>query len=64
MRALLANLPNSRAQQQALTDAMLDISRATHVQVEVREDKKVLWINVNGVCVLRVCAIENLEILP
>jgi hypothetical protein len=33
------------------------------VQVEVRADKKVLWIHAEGVTVLRICRITELEIL-
>lgn len=41
---------------------LLDITGAEHVEILIREDKKVIWVNVNGVCRLRVCRIETLEI--
>lgn len=44
-----------------LEEAALDITGAVVVQILVRKDKKVIWINVNGVCVLRVCQIKKLE---
>ncbi len=38
---------------------MLDISDPNHgVQVEIRADKYVLWVSVDGVTVLRVCGIK------
>ena len=44
-----------------LCNHALDISGAEHVEVSVRGDNKVLWVNVNGVCVLRICQIEELH---
>ena len=46
----------------ALLENQLDITGAKLVSVQWREDNSVLWVNVNGVCVLRVCAIEKLKI--
>ena len=40
----------------------LDITGAKIVEVSIRSDGKVIWINVDGVCRLRVCQIEHLEI--
>lgn len=39
---------------------MIDISEPEGVQVEVVEGQagKVLWVNVDGVCRLRICRIE------
>lgn len=31
------------------------------VQVEIRNDKQVLWINVDGICVLRICQIPEIK---
>lgn len=45
----------------ALAEAHLDITGAAHVEVVTKADKSVLWINVNGVCVLRVCRIQLLD---
>ena len=44
-----------------LEKAALDITGAVVVQILTRKDKKVVWINVNGVCVLRICQIKKLE---
>ena len=49
------------ASQQALIDAHVDVTGAAHVQVTTNEDKTVLWVNVNGVCLLRICRIEHYE---
>lgn len=41
---------------------MLDITAPQVIEVEVREDGKVLWINIDGICRLRVCQINELVI--
>lgn len=43
-------------------DQCLDITGATIVEVKVRDDGKVLWVNIDGVCRLRVCRIETLAL--
>lgn len=58
---LKADDPANDAQMTALLDAALDITGAKQVQVQVSRDGTVLWVNVNGVCALRVCRIERLE---
>lgn len=41
-------------------DSTLDIAEPqTDVEVEIRADGKVLWVNVEGKCVLRICRIES-----
>ena len=48
--------------QEQLMDAHVDITQPAH-GVEVRTNSNgVLWVNVDGVCVLRVCRVEHLEI--
>lgn len=42
---------------------MVDISEPRHVEVRVRNDGKVVWINVDGTCVLRCCKIKKLEVV-
>ena len=40
----------------------LDITKPEHgVQVELRNDQKVLWINIDGRCVVRICQIPLIE---
>jgi hypothetical protein len=42
----------------------LDITApAEIVEVQIREDKKVIWVNVDGVCCLRICQIPKLKVL-
>jgi hypothetical protein len=41
--------------------SLLDISNPEHVEVVLKEDHKVLWVNIEGVCKLRVCNIQNFE---
>jgi hypothetical protein len=41
---------------------LVDISSPKDVEVQVREDGKVMWINVDGVCRLRCCNIQTLHI--
>lgn len=42
---------------------MLDITAPKGpVQIDIKSDGKVIWINVEGICVLRICQIEKLEI--
>lgn len=44
-----------------LRDA-LDVTGASAVEVQIRQDGKVLWVNVDGFCALRVCRIDNLTV--
>jgi hypothetical protein len=39
---------------------MQDISQPKVVQIQIRSDAKVVWVNVDGKCVLRCCQIEKL----
>jgi hypothetical protein len=46
-----------------LAETFVDITApAKNVTVQIRVDGKVLWINVDGVCVLRICQMPSLEI--
>lgn len=38
----------------------LDITAPRLVEVVVRQDHKSLWVNVDGVCRLRICQIDNI----
>jgi hypothetical protein len=42
---------------------MLDLTGAKLVEVEVSKDRRVLWVNVDGLCRLRVCQIDTIEFL-
>jgi hypothetical protein len=43
---------------------MLDITAPDHpVEVQIREDETVLWVNVDGLCVLRICRMKGMKII-
>jgi hypothetical protein len=42
---------------------MLDITAPTLVEVQVRRDGRVLWVNVDGACKLRICQIGELVLV-
>ena len=42
--------------------AQMDITGASDVSIQVRADGKVIWVNVDGVCKLRVCRIDRLVV--
>ena len=39
-----------------------DLAGAEHVEVLVREDGQTVWVNVDGICRLRVCRVKKLKI--
>ena len=39
---------------------MVDITSPEVVQIEISADRKIIWVNVDGVCRLRACRIECL----
>ena len=41
---------------------MEDVTAPKHVQVQIRADGKVIWVNVDGVCRFRACQIEELQV--
>jgi hypothetical protein len=45
----------------ALSQNMLDLTNRdpnAHLEIELRQDGKVLWINFEGVCVFRACGLN------
>lgn len=40
----------------------LDITAPELVEIKIRFDKKVVWVNIDGICRLRVCQIKNLKV--
>jgi len=42
---------------------MLDITGSECVQVEIRNDGKVVWINTEDGCVVRICRIKHLDVV-
>ena len=45
-----------------ISEHQIDVNGAHAVQVETSDDGTVLWVNVNGVCLVRICRIKNLEL--
>lgn len=45
-----------------LVDAHLDVTGAANVEVTWNAAKTILWVNVNGVCLLRICQIKELQL--
>ena len=41
---------------------LLDLSKPRAVEVIVRNDGKVLWVNVDGLCRLRICGVKKLTV--
>lgn len=48
--------------QNGILGNQLDITGAEDVEIITRDDKKVIWVNVEGVCKLRICRIKKLRI--
>jgi len=45
-----------------LSIAMLDITMPEHVKIDYDTQRKVLYVHVNGITVLRICRIKRLEL--
>jgi hypothetical protein len=41
--------------------SMIDITEPNAVEIMIRPDRRVVWINVNGICVLRASRIKELH---
>lgn len=41
---------------------MIDITKAETVQIQIRGDGQVVWVNVDGVCQLRVCQCKHVQV--
>ncbi len=41
----------------------LDITEPQIVEILIRRDGKVLWVNIDGMCVFRACRIKTLSIV-
>lgn len=44
------------------TSSIIDITEPERVEVLIRADKKVIWINVDGICRLRCSRIKHLKV--
>lgn len=60
MQSLCADNPEDTAQLNALLEAHTDVTGAALVNIQVRDNR--VWINVNGVCLLRVCQAQNITV--
>ena len=47
------------AQEVLFQGKQLDITAPDHVEITIRDDGKVVWINVDAVCVLRICRAKH-----
>lgn len=47
-----------------LRGRQLDITGPEVVEIQIDWNRKVLWVNVNGVCAFRACKIGHLEYTP
>ena len=41
----------------------LDITEPQSVEIQIRNDGKVIWINIDGACVFRACRIKELSVI-
>lgn len=62
MIQILAKKPDMETLEK-LTQVMVDVTEPVSVDVAIREDGQVVWINVNGICVLRACRAQRINIL-
>lgn len=46
---------------QKIIDAQIDVTGAKHVEILSNKDGSVVWVNVNGICLLRICQIKELS---
>ncbi len=44
-----------------MTD-MTDVTAPDGVEIMIRHDGKVIWVNIDGKCLLRACRIKNLTL--
>ena len=42
---------------------MIDLINPEYVEVEISEQAKILWVNVDGECVLRACRVGNFKLI-
>ena len=47
---------------QKILDKQIDITGPDIVEISIKEDGKVIWINVDGICACRICRIKELII--
>lgn len=62
IRALENEIASLKAALAASSQSGLKDMRGGHVEVVIRSDGKVLWVNSDDGCVLRICEIEHLDL--
>lgn len=45
-----------------MRSGQVDVTAPQDVEVKIRSDGKVVWVNVDGICLFRVCRIQNLTV--
>ena len=45
-----------------LSAMCVDITDVEHIEVKIREDGKVIWVNANDICICRVSNIKHLVV--
>lgn len=45
-----------------LIDAAVDVTGAKRVEVKIDSKRGVLWVNINDVCVLRICKVQEFSV--
>lgn len=46
-----------------LLEKSIDVTGAEYCEIRIRDDGTVIWVNVDGICVCRICRIENLSVV-
>jgi Lon protease-like protein len=46
----------------SVIDMMVDVSEPRIVEIQIRSDGKVVWVNVDGICRFRACKVKKLEV--
>ncbi len=47
----------------ATNDQVIDITAPSHVEVKIRGDGKVVWVNVDGICKFRACQVKEFKLI-
>jgi hypothetical protein len=61
VRHIVLEHRDDMAQAKAVLANQMDITGADTVQVSHSSNGSVIWVNVNGLCLLRICRIRHLE---
>jgi hypothetical protein len=43
-----------------IMESHVDVTGAELVEVQINSNRDTMWVNVNGICLLRICKINNL----